>query len=116
MSRLEEELSWTVKHAPRDGTVTDCEIEVGQAVGSGRSEWGGGQPVMKISDLSQMVVETFVNEIEIRKVQKDQRAEIRVKAYQDRTFDGKVWKIATSAKMRNNIRSFEVTVLITSVS
>ena len=116
LSRLEEELSWTIKHAPRDGTVTDCEIEVGQAVSSGRSEWGGGQPIMNISDLSQMVVETFVNEIEIRKVQENQRAEIRVKAYQDRTFDGKVLKIATSAKLRDNIRSFEVTVLITSAS
>ena len=116
LSRLQEELSWTIKHAPRSGTITDCEIEAGQAVASGRSEWGGGQPVMKVSDLSQMVVRAFVNEIEIRKVQEGQRAEIRVKAYQDRTFDGKVWKIAPSAKLRDNIRSFEVTVLITSIS
>ena len=116
LNRLQEELSWTIKHAPRNGTVTDCEIEAGQAVASGRSEWGGGQPVMKVSDLSQMVVRAFVNEIEIRKVREGQRAEIRVKAYQDRTFDGKVWKIAPAAKLRDNIRSFEVTVLITSVS
>ena len=116
LNRLQEELSWTVKRAPRNGTITDCEIEVGQAVSSGRSEWGGGQPIMKISDLSQMVVKAFVNEIEIRKVQEGQRVEIRVKAYQDRTFDGKVWKIAPSAKPKDNIRSFEVTVLITSVS
>ena len=83
LDRLKEELSWTVKHAPRNGTITDCEIEAGQAVASGRSEWGGGQPIMRISDLSQMVVKAFVNEIEIRKVQDGQRAEIRVKAYQE---------------------------------
>jgi len=116
LSRLKEELSWTVKHAPRIGTITACEIEEGQAVSSGRSEWGGGQPIMKISDLSQMVVRTYVNEIEIRKVQKNQRAEIRVSAYQDRVFDGKVWKIAPAAKLKDNIRSFEVTVLITNPS
>jgi len=116
LNRLQEESSWTIKHAPRNGTVTDCEIEAGQAVASGRSEWGGGQPVMKISDLSQMVVRAFVNEIDIRKIKKGQRAEIRTKAYQDRTFDGKIWKIAPSAKLKDNIRSFEVTVLITSVS
>lgn len=116
LSRLKEELSWTVKHAPRSGTITDCEIEEGQAVASGRSEWGGGQPIMKISDLSQMVVKAYVNEIEIRNVREDQRAEIRVKSYRDRVFDGKVYKIAPSARMKDNIRSFEVTVLITTVS
>ena len=72
--------------------------------------------MMKISDLSQMVVRASVNEIEIRKVREGQRAEIRVKAYQDRTFDGKVWKIAPAAKLKDNIHSFEVTVLITSIS
>jgi len=116
LNRLKEELSWTVKHAPRSGTINGCLIKVGQAVASGRSEWGGGEPIMKISDLSQMVVKAYVNEIEIRNVQKDQRAEIRVKSYQDRTFDGKVYKIAPSARMKDNIRSFEVTVLITNVS
>ena len=116
LSRIQEELSWTVKRAPRSGTITDCEIKVGQAVASGRSEWGGGQPIMKISDLSQMVVRAYVNEIEIRKVEEGQRAEIHVSAYRDRVFDGKVWKIAPAAKLRDNIRSFEVTVLITNVS
>jgi multidrug efflux pump subunit AcrA (membrane-fusion protein) len=116
LNRIQEELKWTIKLAPRNGTITDCEIEAGQAVASGRSEWGGGQPIMKISDLSQMVVRAYVNEIEIRKVQEGQRAEIRVSAYQDRVFDGKVWKIAPTAKLKDNIRSFEVTVLITNAS
>lgn len=71
---------------------------------------------MRISDLSQMVVKPYVNEIEIRKVKEGQRAEIHVSAYRDRVFDGKVWKIAPAARLKDNIRSFEVTVLITSVS
>lgn len=116
LSRLKEELGWTVKRAPRSGTINQCEIKVGQAVASGRSEWGGGQPVMRISDLSQMVVRAYVNEIEIRKVKESQRAEIRVTSYRDRVFDGKVWQIAPSADLKDNIRSFEVTVLITNVS
>jgi HlyD family secretion protein len=116
LSRLQEELRWTVKLAPRSGIITDCMIEVGQAVASGRSEWGGGQPIMKISDLSRMVVRAYVNEIEIRKVEEGQRAEIFVSAYRDRVFDGKVWKIAPTAKLKDNIRSFEVTVLISNVS
>ena len=116
LSRLKEELSWTLKLAPRSGTITQCEIKEGQAVASGRSEWGGGQPIMRISDLSQMVVRAYVNEIEIRKVKEEQRAEIRVSAYRDRVFDGKVWKTAPSARLKDNIRSFEVTILITSKS
>ncbi len=116
LSRLKEELAWTVKHAPRGGTITNCDIKVGQAVASGRSEWGGGQPVMKIADMSQMVVRAYVNEVEIRKVKKGQRTEIQVSAYRDRVFDGKVWKIAPAANLKDNIRSFEVTVLITNTS
>ena len=116
LSRLQEELRWTTKRAPRSGTITDCEIEVGQAVASGRSEWGGGQPIMKISDLSQMVVRTYVNEMEISKMHEGLRAEIFVSAYPERVFDGKVWKIAPTAKLRDNIRSFEVTVLLTNAS
>ncbi|MBD3180993.1 HlyD family efflux transporter periplasmic adaptor subunit [Candidatus Poribacteria bacterium] len=116
LNRLKEELSWTLKHAPRSGTITDCIIEEGQAVASGRSEWGGGEPIMKISDLSQMVVKTYVNEIEIAKINLGQRAEIHVSAYRDRVFDGKVWKVAPAAKLKDNIRSFEVTILITNVT
>lgn len=116
LSRLRQEIAWTLKLAPRAGTVTASMLEVGQAVQSGRSEWGGGGPVMKISDLSKLVAKTYVNEIEIAKVRLDMRAEINVSAYRDRTYDGKVWKIAPTATMRDNIRSFEVEVLLTNAS
>jgi multidrug efflux pump subunit AcrA (membrane-fusion protein) len=116
LSRLRQELGWTLKRAPRAGTVTASIIEVGQAVQSGRSEWGGGGPVMKISDLSKLVARTYVNEIEIRKVTLGVRAEINVSAYRDRTYDGEVWKIAPTATMRDNIRSFEVAVLLKNAS
>ncbi len=116
LTRLRQELSWTVKTAPRAGTVTASMLEVGQAVQSGRSEWGGGGPVMKISDLSKLVARTYVNEIEIRKVELGARAEINVSAYRDRTYDGQVWKIALTATMRDNIRSFEVEVLLSNAS
>ncbi len=116
LSRLRQELGWTLKRAPRPGTVTASVIEVGQAVQSGRSEWGGGGPVMKISDLSKLVARTYVNEIEIRKVSLGVRAEINVSAFRDRTYDGEVHKIAPTATMRDNIRSFEVEVLLTNAS
>lgn len=116
LSRLRQEIAWTLKLAPRSGTVTASMIEVGQAVQSGRSEWGGGGPVMKISDLSKLVARTYVNEIEISKVRIGMRAEINVSAYRDRTYDGKVYKIAPTATMRDNIRSFEVAVLLTNAS
>ena len=67
---------------------------------------------MKVSDLSKLVARTYVNEIEIRKVQIGMRADINVSAYRDRRFEGKVWKIAPTATLRDNIRSFEVAVLL----
>ncbi len=93
----EERVTWTTVVAPMSGTVTRLNVEEGEIVTSGRSAFSQGPAVLAIADLSRMVVKTRINEVDIAKIELGQRVEIRVDAYRDRVFAGKVSEIAPSA-------------------
>lgn len=93
----EERVTWTTVVAPMSGTVTRLNVEEGEIVTSGRSAFSQGPAVLSIADLSRMVVKTRINEVDIAKIELGQRVEIRVDAYRDRVFAGKVSEIAPSA-------------------
>ena len=93
-----ERFKWTTVHAPMSGTVTTLAVEEGEIVTSGRSAFSrGGPAILKIADLTRMVVKTRINEVEIAKIKIDQKVEIRVDAYRDSIFEGRVSEIAPSA-------------------
>ena len=56
-----------------------------------------GPAILTIADLSRMVVKTRINEVDIAKIALGQRVEIRVDAYRDKVFEGRVSEIAPSA-------------------
>ena len=93
----EERVDWTTVIAPMSGTVTRLNIEEGEIVTSGRSAFSQGPAVLTIADLSKMVVKTRINEVDIAKITPGQRVEIRVDAYRDRVFEGRVSEVAPSA-------------------
>lgn len=93
----EERVSWTTVIAPMSGTVTRLNVEEGEIVTSGRSAFSQGPAVLTIADLSKMVVKTRINEVDIAKIALGQRVEIRVDAYRDRVFEGRVSEVAPSA-------------------
>ena len=93
----EERVTWTTVIAPMSGTVTRLNVEEGEIVTSGRSAFSQGPAVLTIADLSKMVVKTRINEVDIAKIDLGQRVEIRVDAYRDKVFDGRVSEIAPSA-------------------
>ena len=93
----EERVDWTTVTAPMSGTVTRLNVEEGEIVTSGRSAFSQGPAVLTIADLSRMVVKTRINEVDIAKIELGQRVEIRVDAYRDRVFEGRVSEIAPSA-------------------
>ena len=67
---------------------------------------------MSIVDLSQMVVKTFINEVDMEKLKLGQKAEIQVRAYPDRPFQGEVREISPSGQARDNIIYFEVMIAV----
>ena len=93
----EERVRWTTVIAPMSGTVTRLNVEEGEIVTSGRSAFSQGPAILTIADLSRMVVKTRINEVDIAKINLGQRVEIRVDAYRDKVFEGRVSEIAPSA-------------------
>ena len=93
----EERVEWTTVIAPMSGTVTRLNVEAGEIVTSGRSAFSQGPAVLTIADLSRMVVKTRINEVDIAKIELGQRVEIRVDAYREKVFEGRVSEIAPSA-------------------
>lgn len=84
-------------------------IQVGDAVWS-------HQGLISLPDISRMLVETQVREIDIHKVEMEQDVLVRVDAYPDKTYPGKVHLIGSLAKTNRNLptgtKYFQVQVLL----
>jgi HlyD family secretion protein len=94
------------------GLIINLQLEEGEIVTSGRSAFSQSPPLMGIVDLSQMVVKTFINEVDMEKLKLGQKTEIRVRAYQDRPYRGEVREISPSGQPRDNIIYFEVLIAV----
>ncbi len=105
-----ERLEWTTIKAPMSGTVTLLAIEEGEIVTSGRSAFSQSPPLMTIADLSRMVVKTYINEVDMERLRLEQRAEIKVDAYREKKYEGRVYEISPSGQEQDNIISFEVMI------
>ncbi|MCY4402103.1 MAG: HlyD family efflux transporter periplasmic adaptor subunit [Candidatus Poribacteria bacterium] len=110
LKNQDERLAWTVITAPMSGTVTQLAIEEGEIVTSGRSAFSQSPPIMTIADLSKMVVKTFINEVDMERLENGQPAEIKIDAFQTQKYDGRVYEISPSGQQQDNIISFEVMI------
>lgn len=112
LKNANEQLEWTRILAPISGTVIDLVVEAGEIVVSGRSAFSQGPAIMTIADLSQMIIKTYINEIDIPNVAVGQRAEIRTDPYPDKVFEGRVKEISPLAQNRpgENVTKFEVQI------
>lgn len=68
--------------------------------------------VATLPDLTQMIVKTYVNEIDISKVKKNQQVEIGVDAFPERRYYGDVTEVANigEQKQGSNAKVFEVVI------
>ena len=110
LKNQKERLDWTVIKAPMAGIVTLLELEVGEIVTSGRSAFSQSPPIMTIVDPSKMVVKTFINEVDMERLDEEQKADIKVDAYQNKKYEGRVYEISPSGQEQDNIISFEVMI------
>lgn len=112
LNNQQERLEWTTIIAPMSGIVINLQIEEDEIVTSGRSAFSQSPPLMEIVDLSQMVVKTSINEVDMEKLKVGQPAEIQLRAYPDRTYRGEVREISPSGQPRDNIIYFELLVAV----
>jgi HlyD family secretion protein len=112
LSQLREQLSYTTIVAPIDGIVLSRDVEVGDAVSSILVMGSAATQVMTIGDTREVYVKGKVDESDIGKVYLGQAARIRVESFRDKTFLGKVTRIAPMGVEKDNVTTFEVRVSI----
>lgn len=91
-----DRLSKTVFRAPMAGKITRLNVEEGETVIIGTMN-NAGSLVLTISDLSVIEVVVKVDETEVSEIALDDSASIRIDAFLDKTFSGRVTEIGNSA-------------------
>jgi HlyD family secretion protein len=112
LKQLEEQLGYTTVTSPMDGTILSRDVEIGDAVSSILVLGSTATLIMTIGDTSQVYVQGKVDESDIGRVYLGQAARIKVESFKDKTFQGKVTKIAPLGVEKDNVTTFEVRVSI----
>lgn len=103
----EDRLNDVVVRAPISGTIVEKTAEGGQIITSAR-EMTGGTILMRMADLNEVQVRTLVDETDIGSIMPGLDATIRVEAYPDQEFSGKVLKVEPQAVVEQNVTLFAV--------
>ncbi len=112
LDQLNEQLSYTTLVSPMDGVVLSRDVEIGDAVSSILVLGSTATLVMTLGDTTQVYVQGKVDEADIGSVYLGQPARIRVESFPNKTFNGKVTKIAPLGVEKDNVTTFEVRVSI----
>jgi HlyD family secretion protein len=92
IDEAKEAIEYTIMRSPIDGVVTRINNEVGEMV-TGSMNYSGSL-IMTIADLSKMQLVARVDEADVGKIRVGQETNIRVKAFWDKPYHGKVGYIA----------------------
>lgn len=112
LKQLEEQLGYTTIISPMDGIILSRDVEIGDAVSSILVLGSTATLVMTIGDTTHVYVQGKVDEADIGRVYLGQPARIKVESFKDKTFQGKVTKIAPLGVEKDNVTTFEVRVSI----
>jgi HlyD family secretion protein len=110
----EEALENTNVRAPFDGVVIKKRAEVGETVSpfgvAGQASREGGA-IATIADLGELEVQTEVSENSVAKLAAAMPAEVRLQAYQDKSYRGRLRQIFPSADRAKAIVEVRVSIL-----
>jgi HlyD family secretion protein len=96
LDQSEDQLAKTIIRAPMDGKITRLNVDVGETVIIGTMN-NPGSLILTISDLSVIEVVLQVDETDVPEVALGDSATVRIDAFPDRTFTGRVTEIGNSA-------------------
>lgn len=103
--RNETNLNYSTIKSPINGVVLNRAVEEGQTVAA---SFNTPTLFTIVNDLTQMEVETSVDEADIGKVKQGQRVEFTVDAYADMKFEGKVSEVRLQPVTTNNVVTYSV--------
>jgi RND family efflux transporter MFP subunit len=122
LERAQRQMDCVVVKAPEDGIVVYAQTRWWDA--STRIQPGNmvsfQQPIFKLPELDKMQVKVKIHESKVKKIQKGQKAEIRVDAYPNKVLTGTVLSVATLADggrpwMPNAVKEFETIITVDAV-
>jgi HlyD family secretion protein len=91
--------------APFSGTVTSVEVQAGDQVAPGTEGF-------QLVDLSKMLVDVDVSEVDINRVKQGQPATMTFDAVPDKTYHGTIEEVATVGETVQGVVNFNVTVAL----
>ena len=112
VERAEEELDNASIRSPIDGMVLSRGVEIGSPVSSILNMGAAATLVMVLGNIDEVFVRGQVDEADVGEVRLDQPARIRVEAFRERLFEGRLTQISPLGVEENNVVSFEVRVSI----
>ena len=111
LESIEEDLKKTEIYSPISGVIISADKEEGEAI-SGTNSAAQAATIMTVADLSQMVVEVNINEVDIGKLKSGQKAKIVLDAFPEQDFRGRVISIAPSSEISEGIVTYLVKVKV----
>jgi len=97
LQRAEDDLARTTIRSPMDGIVIQLDAEKGETVVPGSTNLPGSV-IMTVADMSTLLAEVEVSEVDVVDVALGQQAEVTVDALGDEPQQGRVAEIATSGR------------------
>lgn len=110
VKEIESDDNLSKLHSTAFGTIIQKPVEEGEMVVSSSGSYSAGTVILKLADLSRMIVDTKINEVDISKIKVGMKVNIQVDAYPYDNFDGEITKIAAMAINYNNVKVFPVEI------
>lgn len=107
----EDKLIKTKVIAPSDGTVLTLPVIEGQVIIAAASV-NSGTSLMTIADLSKLLVESQINQVDVARLEVNKTAVVRAESLRDLEMEAKIFFIAPKAEAKNNVKGFLVRALI----
>jgi len=95
--------------APQSGIVSDLDVNEGQVI-VGATSVNQGTALMKVNDLSKLVVRSSINEIDVMRISKDTPVKITFDSIPGLAIDGEITEISRFGREENGVRVFPVEV------
>lgn len=117
LSAADDQLSYASIRSPMAGTVIKRGIEAGEMVSPGVSATAQGTSMLTIADLERLVIASNLNQIDVGKVRRGQRVEVRVDSAPGKVFGGEIRKVAPAADKtqdgNSTIQTFPIETMLT---
>ncbi|MDB6153079.1 MAG: Efflux transporter, family, subunit [Chthoniobacteraceae bacterium] len=108
---VDDRLSKTKVLAPMAGTVLTRPVSEGQVVIAAASV-NSGTTLMTIANLSRLLVETHINQIDVARIELNQVVQLRAESLKDSELEARIIFIAPVASIKTNVKGFQVRALI----